>query len=213
MKNFGLSDWVVVNPEVTDFEPARRLAVHAGDILDLMQRRETLADAVADCSWVVGTTSRRLPGARRLVPRTFARQAVQRMGAEGRVALVFGDEGNGLANDELLRCHDLSYVPASGEQPSLNLAQAALLYAYELRTAVDELAGRRNTPPEPIAATDDELVRLEEALKEALTSGGFLKGDGRHAVRELLATIRRGRPSRHEARLWMAALKTIARRA
>lgn len=207
MKNFGLSDWVLVNPEVTDYEPARRVAVHAGDVLERRREVGSMSEAVADCVWVVGTTSRRLPGVQRLRPRDLAREAV---GRGGRVALVFGDERIGLTNDELLRCHDLSYVPASGEQPSLNLAQAALLYAWELRMAADERSGG-GLPPQPLAATDAELERLEEALREALTRGGFLAGDGRHAVRDLLASIRRGRPTRREVRLWLAALKTVAK--
>src|SRR4051812_21469202 len=130
MKNFGLTDWVVVspNPKLLEVPGMNRLAVHAGELLESVRRVDSLAEAVADCSWGGGTTTRRLEGRRRLSPEAVA----ERARAEAKVALVFGDERSGLTNEDLAQCHDLSTIPASEEQPSLNLAQAVLVYAYEL---------------------------------------------------------------------------------
>jgi tRNA/rRNA methyltransferase len=209
MKNFGLADWALVAPAVDDLAPARRLAVHAGDLLDGARRCATLAEAVSDCAWVVGTTPRRVPGRRHLTPGELAREALGR--APARTAIVFGDERSGLSNADALRCHDLSAIPADAAQPSLNLAQAALLYCWSVREAA--LAGAPRRPaPRAAPATDAELARVEVRLREVLRGGGFLAGPERHGVRDLADTLRRARLSGREARLWLAALSRVARR-
>lgn len=209
MKNFDLSDWAIAELGTHDFATARRVAVHAGDLLDRPRLVRTLDEAVADCAWVVGTSSRRVRGKRRLSPAEVAREALARA-AEGRTAIVFGDERSGLTNDEVNRCHDLSAIPTDEAQPSVNLAQAVLLYAYELRRAALE-AGARPAVPAAAGATDAELGELEEALRTALRAGGFLAGPERHAVRDLVAPLRRARLTRREVRLWSAALRTMGR--
>jgi TrmH family RNA methyltransferase len=208
MKNFGLEDWAVAAPATHGFAAARRVAVHAEDLLDRPRVAATLPEAVADCAWVVGTTSRLVRGRRRLSPAEVAREALAR-GPEGTTALVFGDERSGLTNDDLLRCHDLSTIPGAEAQPSLNLAQAVAVYAWELREASLAAAPRREGRRG--GATDEELSRIEEALRAALRKAGFLAGPERHAVRDLQATLRRARLSGREARLWLAALRTLAR--
>ncbi len=213
MRNFGLEDWAIAALGTHDFAAARRVAVHAEDLLDRPRVVATLDEAIADCAWVVATSSRRVRGKRRLAPAEVAREALARAG-EGTTAIVFGDERGGLTNAEVERCHDLSSIPSASEQPSLNLAQAVLLYAWELRRAALEAggvaAGRRRAGA--IGATDAELARVEEALRAALRASRFLAGPERHAVRDLQATLRRARLSRREARLWIAALRTLARR-
>ena len=211
LKNFGLGDWAIVDPRTHDFAAARRVAVHAEELLDRPRVVASLDEAVADCAWVVGTSSRKVRGKRRLLPEQVAQEALER-GPGGATALVFGDERSGLTNEEIDRCHDLSAIPTAPEQPSVNLAQSVLLYAYEVRRA-RLAAAARPPPPAPVLATDAELERVEGALRALLRVGGFLVGEGeRHAVRDLFSTLRRARLSRREARLWLAALKSVARR-
>jgi tRNA/rRNA methyltransferase len=208
MKNFGIDEWAIVALGTHDFGAARRVAVHAEELLDRPRLCATLEEAVADCAWVVGTSSRRVRGRPRLSPAQVAREITAR--APARTALVFGDERSGLSNDEVLRCHDLSGIPSDAAQPSLNLAQAVLVYCYALRDAA--LAARGRPPPPGAAeATDAELLSVEAALRDVLRAGGFLSGPERHAVRDLADTLRRARLSRREARLWLAALKRVAR--
>lgn len=205
MKNLGLSDWALVDPKTLDFHAARRVAVHAEDLLDRPRVTPSLDEAVADCVWVVGTSSRKVKGKRVLLPQEVAQEAA----ARGPTALVFGDERGGLSNDEIDRCHDLSSIPAEPEQPSLNLAQAVLLYGWELRkTATGVRAPAQGRRP---AASDRELEVLEESLRQALRESGFLRGPERHAVRDLFGTLRRAKLSAREARLWIAALKGLER--
>ncbi len=208
MKNFGLADWAVVELGTHDFASARRVAVHAEELLDRPRLVRTLDEAVADCAWVVGTSSRRVRGTRRLAPDEVAREAWERA-ASGPTAIVFGDERAGLTNEEVHRCHDLSVVPTDEAQPSLNLAQAVLVYAYELARARPAARGAGDVGG---GATDGELVALEDALREALRDAGFHAGPERHAVRDLVSALRRARLSTREARIWMAAIRTLGRR-
>jgi TrmH family RNA methyltransferase len=211
LKNFGLSDWAWVAPSpALELAEARKLAVHADDVLDAAARRGSLAEAVADCAWVVGTSSRAVPGRRRLAPRDAAEEALKRAASGGAVAVVFGDERSGLTNAEVQRCHALSSVPTADAQPSINLAQAVLLYAYEVRLAALAAEPPPRAPrAEP--ASDAELERLRDALADLLRRGGFLVHPGRHAVRDLMTPLVRASLSRKEARLWMAALSRVAR--
>jgi tRNA/rRNA methyltransferase len=211
MRNLGLDDWVIAELGTHDLAAARRVAVHAEELLDRPRVVRTLDEAVADCAWVVGTSSRRVRGRRRLGPAEVAREALARA-PEGRTALVFGDERSGLTNAELDRCHDLSAIPTADAQPSMNLAQAVVVYAWELRrAALAAAAAERPARPPPAGATDEELGAVEAALRAALRGAGFLAGPERHAVRDLAAALRRARLSRREARLWLAALRTLGR--
>jgi TrmH family RNA methyltransferase len=210
MKNFGLCEWTWIDPAFEDLGPARRLAVHAGDLLDSARRAASLEEAVRDCVWVVGTSSRHREGKRRIAPREFAAQAVTRA-REGTVALVFGDERSGMNNAEIDACQALSSVPTDDAQPSINLAQSVLLYCYELR-----LAGLDADPPPPAPqarpATVEDLSAIERALRTGLEASGFLIHDERHGVRDLVQTLARARLSQREARLWSAALHSFVKR-
>lgn len=208
MKNFGLTDWVVVspNPKLLEVPGLNRLAVKAGDLLETVRRVDTFEEAIADCSFVVGTTMRLIEGRRRQTPRELAIEVVERN--DERWALVFGDERNGLTQDDVRQCHALSFIPSSEEQPSLNLAQAVVVYAYELA-----MAGRSTTAAPPRAFADDATLRtVRTTLEQTLRVSGFLQHDERHAVDDLTATLVRARLSKKEAGLWIAALKSIAKR-
>lgn len=208
MKNFGVSDWVVVspNPKLLEVPGLNRLAVKAGDLLDSVRRVETLAEAVADCEWVVGTTMRLIDGRQRMTPRALAAEVATR--APGTWALVFGDERSGMSTDDLRQCHALSFIPSSDEQPSLNLAQAVLVYLYELAAT----ARKEEPAPSPAMADDGLLRHLRETMELALTQVGFLRQNDRHAMDDLMRTLERSRLTKKEAGLWMAALKVTAKR-
>jgi TrmH family RNA methyltransferase len=208
MKNFGLTDWVVVspNPKLLEVPGLHRLAVKSGDLLESVRRIDTFEEAIADCSWVVGTTMRLVDGRRRLTPRDLSSEVMERN--DERWALVFGDERNGLSHEDVRQCHALSFIPSSEEQPSLNLAQAVGVYAYEL--AMARRAGSQ--APSPAFADDATLRTLKGSVEGVLGSSGFLRSEDRHAVDDLMATLQRARLTRKEAGLWIAALKVIAKR-
>ena len=221
--NFGFADWAIVDPRTLDFTAARRVAVHAEALLDRPRLTASLDEAVAGCAFVTGTSSRHVRGRQRLTPEEWAAEVV-RLSPGARVALVFGDERSGLSNAEIERCHALSSIPTLPAQPSLNLAQAILLYAYEAHRAAlaqgcdasgaPPLSPRPPPPPTPPTAwaTDEALQRLEGLLREALTASEFLdQGGERGAVRDLMSPLLRARLTRRESRLAEAALHHLLR--
>ena len=209
LRNFGHDDWVLVDPERLDRDVARRMAVGAEDLLDGVPTVSTLDEAVKDCAWVVGTESRRVRGRPPLEPAALA-VAAGEAAHRGTTALVFGGERDGLRAGELARCDALSRIPSRAPQPSLNLAQAVAVYAFALRPAPPEPRASREA--RPASAEDAELLQVEGALRDALAAGGFVRGPERHAVRDLSRTLRRAHLTRREARLWIAAMRRVARR-
>jgi TrmH family RNA methyltransferase len=171
MANFGFSRLRVVNPYDVAFREARS-AVGAAPLLARAEEFATLAEAVADCRLVIGTTSvghrelqhtlRRLePGARqilRVVPRAPA-------------ALLFGSEKFGLSNDDLSHCHWLMRIPTVDQELSMNLGQAVALCLYEL--ARDPKAAL--APPGRIrAAAAAETEQVTTQLLDILRESGYV---------------------------------------
>jgi tRNA/rRNA methyltransferase/tRNA (cytidine32/uridine32-2'-O)-methyltransferase len=211
LKNFGLGDWTWVDPRLEDMQPAYRLAVNAGDLLETVRVCQSLDEAIADCIWVVGTSSRHVAGQRRVDPHEAARRVVERA-TQGPVALVFGDEKNGLSNIEVQRCDALSAAPTLEEQPSINLAQSVVLYSYEVRMA--QLRNRAlPLAPRAVPATRADIQTLERQLRAVLERSQFLAHAERHAVRDLVVSLHRGGLSHKEVQLWLAALHTLERSA
>jgi tRNA/rRNA methyltransferase len=208
MKNFELATWSLVDPRTHDFHAARRVAVHSAELLDRPEMVGSMFEAVARASWVVGTSSRAVPGTPMLDARRFAEQAVLRATEGQEVALVFGDERSGMTNEEVSACHALARIPSGEAQPSLNLAQALTVFAYELKMASE--SGAHVARPRPVA-TEADLEQLETMLGEALTAGGFLHvRSPRHALRDLMRALQRAQLSPKEWRLWMAAAGKLA---
>ena len=197
LKNAGLSRWTLVDPQTLDFEAARRVAVHAEDLLDAPRIAATLDEALAGCALSVGTTTRARAERTLLTPRVAAGRLVA---ARGEVAVVFGDERSGLTAEEVERLDLLSAIPSAPAQPSWNLAQAIAVYAYELRLAALELAPR---PPSPRAEAEPGAVAaVDRALLDAAAAVG--KPGAR---RRLFRALDRAQLSGREAALWTAFLR------
>lgn len=171
MKNMGLGRLVLVDAPALDEARAATLAVHAGDVLAGRRHAATLADALAGCGLVVGTSGRAT--AARDADTTPRALAPVMLGAAtaNDVALVFGPEDHGLALEELKLCQRVLAIPTSDAYGSLNLAQAVLLCAYELWVAA--------APPTParVLAPHARLELLWSKLEAGLTAVSFLHGD------------------------------------
>lgn len=132
MKNMGLRDLAVVAPPAFDIDRARWMAPGAGELLDEARYLASVAEAVADCRYVLGTTAR---GRHNHWPAhttaTAAPAVFDACEDDGRVAILFGPEDRGLDNTELLHAHALLHIPTD-VHASLNLAQAALLVGAAL---------------------------------------------------------------------------------
>ncbi len=197
MANMGLGELVLVEPAPALGTTARAFAVGAGAVLDGARRAGSLAEALAPYRRVVGTTSarsRELP-ATPIGPRELpALLAADPPGTPA--ALVFGPEASGLTNDELARCSPLVRVPCAPRQPTLNLAQAVLLLAWELRAAAGVAPAA--APGEPPATAGEVEALFEQALP-VLKTAGFERDDSfQSVVRDLRRLAARAGPTSRE---------------
>lgn len=207
LKNFGIHRLTLVASEIGSWSDAWRMAVKADDVLHATRQAATIEEAIADATWVVGTTNRGRPGQRVLSPRELAAEAAMR----GAPTILFGDENSGLSNHELLRCHDVSTIATAPEQSSLNLAQAVLIYAHELFLAHTAQA---SDPRAPIDYADDALLQLfEQKLGHALATSAWADAHrDKNALAELVQPMRRARPTRSEVLAWLTALGKVVQR-
>ncbi len=177
MKAMGLGRLRLVGAPLEVVAPeARALAYGAWDVLDGASRFESLADAVRGSVLVAGTSGRVFEG-EVFSPRRLAEEGGGRSGG-GRASIVFGPEATGLTREELASCHLTVHVPTHEAQPSLNLAQAVLIVAYEIRLAglAREVAPALGSDMVPAAAGE-----LEEALADfrgAALGIGYLNPQG-----------------------------------
>jgi len=206
MKNFGLSDLRLVNPD--EFDPYRLegIAHRTQDLIESAGTFDSLDDAIADATFVVGTTARARTAGRSYSTVGDLAPAIASRTVDGTVAILFGREDRGLTNEDLDRCHAVSIIPTNPDYSSLNLAQAALVMAYEVFLAIDGGAmemprGRRATRP----PTSGELEETFGAIADGLAAIDFYKARKPEAVMRTLRTIiSRAEPDLREARLLAA---------
>ena len=180
----------------------------AWDAEDLLERRSehaTLDEALAGATLVAGTTGKAPAGYDLLAPRELASRLLE-AASRGPVALLFGQESIGLTWEALTRCQLLGRIPASDLYGSLNLAQAVLIFLYEIRMAA--LAGA--PPPGPVSppAPDEsppgrsEIEAFYSRLEEALAAIGYFEGTSRpHMIHELRRLFNRSITTRRELRM------------
>jgi len=186
LKNMGFQRLVLVSPQCDPLGvEARRLAVDAADLLDSAELHDDLDRALTGATMTVGATTRtgkqRSPHWR---IDELANEMLRHADAHS-LAIVFGREDSGLTDDELDRCSHLIYLPSSRAYRSINLAQAVLLVAYELRRS--RLAARPDPLPQP--AEHQEREAMFEHLEEALREIGFLKDDPAESIMRRLRRV------------------------
>ena len=176
IRTMGFERLSLVAPHRFPHAEAVALAAGALELLDDTVITPTLVDAVADCTLVLGCTARkRVVQLEELSPRQAAARALA-ASAHGEVAIVFGNERTGLENDELMSCHAAVHIPSVEDFPSLNLAQAVQLLAYELRLALlDQTPAVVEEPREPLASIE-ELEHFFGHLAQMLDDIDFHKG-------------------------------------
>jgi TrmH family RNA methyltransferase len=171
MSNFGFHHLRVVNPYEASFREARS-AVGASELLANAEEFSSVAEAVGDCSLVIGTTAARdrqpdhplrsLPQGTRLLRKHLS---------SGRVAILFGSEKRGLSNEDFSHCHWLMRIPTREGHSSMNLGQAVAVCLYELIRSdkADAPAAR------PKLANSAEISRISATLLESLQLSGYVK--------------------------------------
>ncbi len=207
MSNFGFSQLRLVNPYDVAFREARS-AVKAQAVLQQAREYATVAEAVADCSLVVGTTAishrilehplRRLELGGKLIAKKLAAAPV---------ALLFGSEKFGLANEDMSHCHWLMRIPSRDEHASMNLGQAVAICLYEI---VRNPAAAKLVPEAKRPAGAAHLERITEFLETILDRSGYVharvEGSTRMKIRRL---VRRLQLNSHDAEVWIGMLRQI----
>lgn len=171
MSNFGVHHLRLVNPYSIAFREARS-AVGAADLLRHAEEYKTLAEAVADCALIVGTTA----GRNRMLQHPLRR--LDEVATELRqelksapVALLFGSEKIGLTNDDFSHCHWLLTIPTLESHVSMNLGQAVALCLYEIARC-DKSQSNAPAPERAGAAANEQISQL---LLEALARSGYIQ--------------------------------------
>jgi TrmH family RNA methyltransferase len=189
MSNFGFSELRVVNPYEVAFRDARS-AVGASPVLANTKEFATVAEAVADCVMVVGTTAIRHRQLQQPL-KVLAKGAISIRGKLQRapVAILFGSEKWGLSNDTLSHCHWVLHIPTREEHQSMNLGQAVAICLYEFVRAPkrDKMAADKRK-----LATLGTVERITETLLEALHKSEYINPKtGQLAEEKLRRLIRR----------------------
>jgi TrmH family RNA methyltransferase len=206
MNNFGFSRLRVVNPYELAFREARS-AVGASEVLRTAQEFPSVAQAVADCQLVIGTTAarnRHLRQPLKALPEA-ARTIRGRLGSS-RIALLFGPEKRGLSNQDLSHCDWLLRIPTCAEHGSMNLGQAVAVCLYDVVRA-------RGIPPrtqriEPASSGDVEAITLR--LFEALRLSGYVNPQSADSAEaKLRRMVRRLKIPAADAETWFGIFRQI----
>ena len=208
MSNFGVRRLRVVNPYEVAFRQARS-AVGAAGLLADAEEYKTVAEAVADCTLVVGTTAvghrdlhhplRRLDAGARLIRKRLATD---------RVALLFGSERFGLSNQDLSHCHWLMTIPTRTEHSSMNLGQAVALCVYEVIRLGKPPQTKEKEAKRPARA--GEIERLTVMLLGILQTSGYIKPREADATETKVRRLIRRMPlESSDAQLWLGMLRQI----
>ena len=212
MKNMGLESLVLVRPQSHPDPEAVARASGAGDLLAGARVVATVDEAICDCGLVLGTTARARSANWRVIDARDGAAELAAASTRRPTAVLFGGERNGLANEELARCHGLIRIPTAPEYGSLNLAQAVQIVCYEILMATlaadDSPAAARAAP----LATAKEMQALQAHLGRVLRSSGFMHDGNTAQLRGRLERLfARALPDDGEVRILRGMFAAIER--
>jgi TrmH family RNA methyltransferase len=207
MTNFGAAHLRVVNPYAVAFREARS-AVGAAELLKSADEFETLPEAIADCSLVVGTTAVRSRLLQHPLHRLDqdGRTLIHEHLPSGRVALLFGSEKFGLANDDFSHCHWILTVPTLEGHISMNLGQAVAVCLYELSKG-----GLSSSEPQAVEpATAGHIEQISQGLLKALYDSGYVKpGNDAMCEKKVRRLVRRFHLDALDAKVLLGMVRQI----
>jgi len=206
MKNMGLNQLYLVQPKFFPHQDATARAAGADDVLEKAKVVATLAEAIAGCKQVFGTSARK-----RSLPVAILnpRQAAQKAMRQENVAFVFGQERAGLSNDELLCCNYHVYIPTVDDFSSLNLAASVQVIAYELY--INDFSKEAKLPYDEFA-TADEMALFYQHLQRTLIDINFLNHDNpQHVMRRLRRLFNRNQIEKTELNILRGILSSIGK--
>jgi TrmH family RNA methyltransferase len=206
MSNFGFSRLRVVNPYEKAFRTAVS-AVGASDLLASAEEYESLADAVADCTLVVGTTAVRHREVQHPLRRLeYGGKLIRKHMASSAAALLFGSERYGLSKEDLSYCHWLIRIPTMEQNISMNLGQAVAVCLYEL---IRDGRAAQGSGKQALAR-GGEIERITALLADVLsTSSYMLPQRAPETEQRIRRMVRRLKLSAQDVEAWLGILRHI----
>ncbi len=172
-KNMGIGKIVVVGTTDLDREAMEQRSTHlAADVLDQIQYVASIEEALGGFHYIVGTTARLGKARGPFVSPRAAAQKIADLSQKNKIALLFGPEDTGLANDQLRLCHSVVTIPTSRDFTSLNLSQAVMILCYEIFIASRAAATMAEATPK--LALSSELEGMYGQMKDLLAKIEFL---------------------------------------
>lgn len=212
MANFGLSDMGIVNPR--DGWPNVKAADTAGKalyVLDDARITQTLAEAVADCQFVLATTSReRAMNLPVMDAREAMAEVASRCASGQRCAVLFGAERTGLENEEIMVAQGVVTIPVSAQYASLNLSHAVSVLAYEWMMAQANTPSPKEHAPAPHEALEGLFAQLEAELD---ASGFWSVAEKKPTMwRNIRASLLRAEFSEQEVATWRGIIRALVKK-
>ncbi len=213
MKNMGIKQLGLVSPKEFPHEQAFNRAKAAVDVLEEAVVHENLKEAVADSTFVVGTSARNRKVPWPIVsPKEAAEEIVSlSQKGEGKIAVIFGREDRGLTNEELRLCNLHVHIPSSQEYPSLNLSQAIQILAYEIRLSGLSIEGKLEKQEWDVPlANNAEIERLIEHFDQVMQEVDFYEVDNpRQLLTRVSRFFRRSKLDHMEANIFRGVFAAI----
>ena len=224
MLNFGLTGLRIVAPRDGWPNPAAKaMAAGASTVIDGARIFDDVPSAIADCTYVLATTARpreiRLPVyapelAVEEIRNHFQGQSHEAEPATSlaRVAILFGGERAGLTTQDVAYANGILSIPVNPDFPSLNLAQAVMVFCYEWGKQMS-LSGIHSPLDEEPLASHDEFSHMMDHLVAELSSAGFFHPEEKKAVmvRNLMAMFQRTRLTHLEVQALRGVIKALSR--
>ena len=214
MLNFGFNDLNLVSPELTIGEEARKRAKHAKSVLENIKTYQSLDEAINDCSLVIGTSGKREFGDKTITRHFLTPEEVSERiyTNNGKIAIVFGPEGLGLTQEELISCDLLTSIPTWEGYPIMNLSHSVSVILYEFykfhisnkeledpSIINSSISIERNLDPKIRQLLRKQLKELEEALPWPESR--------KHSIaKTFIRAILRGNPTDLEVQQMLGAL-------
>lgn len=217
MANFGFAHLTVVAPYEPHWREAKS-AVGAEDLLQSARKVDSLKEALAQCTLILGTgaLTHRKPRQPAVALPALAPLVQDELNRGGHVALVFGPEKRGLTGADLSLCHRLVQIPTHAAQPSMNLGQAVAVCLYELATrltANDSIAAPASASERPLPAHSADLERLADLIDQVMLAARYSPPSMREANRrDLRILLRRLALTRFDTRRALGFFRRILHR-
>jgi TrmH family RNA methyltransferase len=180
MKTMGFHNLRITGGKTYDESMVKIMSVHAFDVWENARHYATLEEAVNDVNLTIGVTRRR--GKKRKPFSFLPEELGNALSADGRSALVFGNEEHGLTDWELSLCDAACEIPSSPECPSLNLSHSVQVITYAVRRS-----GLNRPAYTPMDRK--QINRLVESMADNLEEIGFYKIGGRKEAEDRLRSV------------------------